>query len=98
MANLDWKNIASVLLFYVALYSFLAGFFALMLKGVMATSTGGHHTLLWTFFVMGISFGVVISLAVYVSQIQEKEKKMDEKRNHSVDLRGVLMEDALQCV
>ena len=96
----DYKNMSLVALFYVGLYSFLAGFYALMLKGVVATSTGGHDTLLWAFFVMGIIFLFVVSLTVYVSQYQEKQKLEDvpeqlPRRSYLVGLEG---SDALQCV
>mmetsp|Transcript_3847 Transcript_3847/g.9810 ORF Transcript_3847/g.9810 Transcript_3847/m.9810 type:complete len:118 (+) Transcript_3847:114-467(+) len=95
----DYKNMSLVMIFYIALYSFLAGFYALMLKGVIATSRGGNHTLLWTFFVLGILFTVVVSLAVYVSQYQEKMKNDDPpKKSHTVDLERMMREDVLHCV
>ena len=89
LPKLDYKNLAFIFLVYVALYSFLGGFFALMLKGVIATSSsrGGDDALLWTFFVVGMTFIAVVSLAVYVSQCQEKAK-VDDGQEHQTRSRS----------
>ena len=71
--KIDYKNLALVLLFYVAFYSFLYGFYMLLLEGVTATSSvGKQHTLLWTFFYLGIAFTVVVSGITLASQWAEK--------------------------
>ena len=73
--KIDYKNLALVLLFYVAFYSFLYGFYMLLLEGVTATSSvGKQHTLLWTFFYLGIAFTVVVSGITLASQWAEKKE------------------------
>ena len=72
----DYKNMISVLLFYVALYCFLAGFFTLILKGVIAQR--GGDTLLWAFFVLGVAFTLIVSITVSFSQYQEEQKKKND--------------------
>ena len=67
------KDSALVFLCYIGLYSFLAGFYFLMLKGVIASSRS-HSTLLWSFFAIGIIFSSAVSFGVYVSQTEEKNK------------------------
>ena len=72
--KIDYKNLALVLLFYLAFYSFLYGFYMLLLEGVTATSSvGKQHTLLWTFFYLGIAFTVVVSGITVASQWAEKK-------------------------
>lgn len=101
LKNLDWTNVGLVFLFYVFLYSFLAGWYSLMLLGVMATASSGH-TMLWTFFVSGVSFAVLVSLTVYVSQYQERKKLEDipeplsKRTSQLADLS--IKNDVLQCV
>lgn len=97
------KNMASVFLFYIAMYLSLAGFYALMLRGVIDTSrAGGRHTLLWTFFFSGIVFAFVVSSVVFVSQYEEKQKREDDfrepRRSYLVGLEGSPRRDVLQCV
>lgn len=73
--KIDYKNLALVLLFYLAFYSFLYGFYMLLLEGVTATSSvGKQHTLLWTFFYLGIAFTVVVSGITVASQWAEKRE------------------------
>lgn len=73
--KIDYKNLLLVLLFYVAFYSFLYGFYMLLLEGVTATSSvGKQHTLLWTFFYLGIAFTVVVSGITLASQWAEKKE------------------------
>lgn len=72
----DYKNMISVLLFYCALYCFLAGFFTLILKGVIAQR--GGDTLLWAFFVLGVAFTLIVSITVSFSQYQEEQKKKND--------------------
>jgi hypothetical protein len=72
--NFDWSNLACVLLFYLCFYSFLCGFYLLLLEGVTSTSVDGQHTLLWTFFYLGIVFTFVVSATTYASQWEEKKK------------------------
>ena len=72
----DYKNMISVLLFYVVFYCFLAGFFTLILKGVIAQR--GGDTLLWAFFVLGVAFTLIVSITVYFSQYQEEQKKKND--------------------
>ena len=73
--KIDYKNLALVLLFYLAFYSFLYGFYMLLLEGVTATSSvGKQHTLLWTFFYLGIAFAVVVSGITLASQWAEKKE------------------------
>ena len=105
LPDVDYKNMSLVMLFYIALYSFLAGFYALMLKGVMATSKDGTHTLLWTFLVLGIIFTVAVSTTIFVSQYQEKQKKKQQegdppcnRKNHTINLEGLMNDDTLHCV
>lgn len=73
--KIDYKNLAQVLLFYLAFYSFLYGFYMLLLEGVTATSSvGKQHTLLWTFFYLGIAFTIVVSGITLASQWAEKKE------------------------
>ena len=73
--KIDYKNLALVLLFYLSFYSFLYGFYMLLLEGVTATSSvGKQHTLLWTFFYLGIAFTVVVSGITLASQWAEKKE------------------------
>lgn len=72
----DYKNMISVLLFYVVFYCFLAGFFTLILKGVIAQR--GGDTLLWAFFVLGVAFTLIVSITVSFSQYQEEQKKKND--------------------
>ena len=88
-ADRDYKNVASVLMFYLALYAFLAGFYTLMLKGVMATSSSvanGSDTLLWSFFVIGVAFVLVVTVTVMISQYQEKQKVKDDAKMNDIML------------
>lgn len=88
-ADHDYKNVASVLMFYLALYAFLAGFYTLMLKGVMATSSSvanGSDTLLWSFFVIGVAFVLVVTVTVMISQYQEKQKVKDDAKMNDIML------------
>lgn len=72
--KIDYKNLALVLLFYLAFYSFLYGFYMLLLEGVTATSSvGKQHTLLWTFFYLGVAFTVVVSGITVACQWAEKK-------------------------
>ena len=94
----DYKNMGLVMLFYIGLYGILSAFFALMLKSVVDTAAHGH-TMLWSFFVMGVGFAVSVSLGVYVSQVAEKGKIEDDhapKKSHVVDVDSSM--EALQCV
>ena len=87
-ADRDYKNVASVLMFYLALYAFLAGFYTLMLKGVMATSSSvanGSDTLLWSFFVIGVAFVLVVTVTVMI-QYQEKQKVKDDAKMNDIML------------
>ena len=72
--KIDYKNLALVLLFYLAFYLFLYGFYMLLLEGVTATHVGKQHTLLWTFFYLGIAFTVVVSGITVASQWAEKRE------------------------
>ena len=72
----DYKNMISVLLFYVVFYGTLAGFFTLILKGVIAQR--GGDTLLWAFFVLGVAFTLIVSITVSFSQYQEEQKKKND--------------------
>eukprot|EP00985_Skeletonema_marinoi_P004236 scaffold1852_cov123-Skeletonema_marinoi.AAC.5 len=65
-------NLGSLLLFYVCFYSFLIGFYLLLLQGVTSTSVGEQQTLLWTFFYLGIAFVFVVSVTTYASQWEKK--------------------------
>ena len=65
-------NLGLLLLFYVCFYSFLCGFYLLLLKGVTSTPVGGQETLLWTFFYLGVTFIFMVSVATYASQWEEK--------------------------
>lgn len=65
-------NLGSLLLFYVCFYSFLIGFYLLLLQGVTSTSVGEQQTLLWTFFYLGIAFAFVVSVTTYASQWEKK--------------------------
>ena len=97
----DYKNMGLVMLFYIGLYGILSAFFALMLKSVVDTAAHGH-TMLWSFFVMGVGFAVSVSLGVYVSQVTEKGKMEESgahqapKKSHVIDVDGSM--EALQCV
>ena len=71
---IDYKNLALVLLFYLSFYLFLYGFYMLLLEGVTATHVGKRHTLLWTFFYLGIAFTVVVSGITVASQWAEKRE------------------------
>lgn len=65
-------NLGLILLFYACFYSFLCGLFLLLLKGVTSTRVGGQETLLWAFFYLGIVFILVVSVATYTSQWEQK--------------------------
>ena len=97
----DYKNMGLVMLFYIGLYGILSAFFALMLKSVVDTAAHGH-TMLWSFFVMGVGFAVSVSLGVYVSQVTEKGKMEDDSGAHHAPKKSVVDVDgsmeALQCV
>lgn len=71
----DYKNLALVLLFYLCFYSFMSGFYLLLLNGVTSTSVGKQHTLLWTFFYLGVAFTIVVSTIMYASQWEERKKR-----------------------
>ena len=66
--------------FYAIFFSFLFGFFILLLKG--AIDTDDNHTLLWTFFFFGVLFSVIVGGAVTLGvQQAQKEKEREEIEN-----------------
>ena len=64
-------NVGSLILFYFCFYSILCAFYLLLLYGVTATSAGGKHALLWTFFFLGLEFMIIIYIAMYVDAWQK---------------------------
>jgi len=70
------KDLILVLGCYTAFYTFLFGFSALLLKGVI--DTDDTDTLLWAFLVIGILFCVGIGVAIFVGSWTENTKKIKE--------------------
>mmetsp|Transcript_26507 Transcript_26507/g.39022 ORF Transcript_26507/g.39022 Transcript_26507/m.39022 type:complete len:134 (+) Transcript_26507:94-495(+) len=58
---------------YITFWSFLLGFFTLLLKG--ALDTDDSHTMLWSFLYFGIFFSALVTGSVYVGS---KEKGKDD--------------------
>lgn len=81
LKDVDYRQIASVLLFYISLYGFLAGMYALMLRGVIAE---GGETLLWAFLVVGIIFTLTVTFGVALSQRNQRreERNLDDVSKH----------------
>lgn len=77
-------NVCLLILFYFCFYSILCGFYLLLLYGVTATSAGGKHTLLWTFFFLGLVFMIIVYVAMYVDSWQ----KMLENASYDVSQNG----------
>uniref|UniRef100_A0A6U1XJS9 Uncharacterized protein n=1 Tax=Trieres chinensis TaxID=1514140 RepID=A0A6U1XJS9_TRICV len=71
------EDLALIFACYAALYSFLIGMFALMLRG--ALDTDDTHTLLWAFLVIGVLFVSFVSGAVYVGR-RKLEQNLAQKR------------------
>lgn len=80
-------DIILVLTCYTVLWSFLLGFFTLLLKG--AIDTDETHTLLWTFFWFGLMFSILVFGATKVGTFEiEREKK--EKKKAAEELQTVV--------
>lgn len=62
------QDLIFIILFYIGFFAFLAGFFVLLLMGAIATDNS--HTLLWTFFVLGVLFAIFVSGAVRMGMQQ----------------------------
>ena len=83
-----WKDLLVVILFYIVFWGFLAGFFLLLLNGVIISN--GEHTLLWTFLVIGILFVALVSGAIKLgTDAVEKDKlakRQAQKRKSIIEL------------
>ena len=75
--GLSLKDLALVIACYLAFYSFLVIFCAVLLKGAMDTSD--DSTLLWTFNFIGMLFGIAVSVAVVIGTKAQAEKKAAEQ-------------------
>jgi len=71
------KDTLLVVLCYIAFYSFLIGFCVLLLKG--AIDSDKNHTLLWTFFVLGIFFVVFVNFAIKIGRDSLEKAKIIKK-------------------
>lgn len=86
----DAEDIFLILSCYGSLWSFLIGFFALLLKG--AIDSDEHNTLLYMYLVFGVIYVSLISLAVYTGAM-EKESIAKKKAAAGIEEGDELPDD-----
>lgn len=77
--GLTTKDFILILGCYVGFYSFLFGFSALLLKGVIETNE--KHSLLWSFLVLGILFSAGLFGAIVMSTRSERTRLGDQQKS-----------------
>jgi len=72
------KDTVLMLLCYLAFWSFLIGFSALLLKGAIDSDV--NHTLLWAFFVIGILFVSFVTGSIKIGTDAVEKVRIAEKQ------------------
>jgi len=72
------KDTLIMVLCYIMFWSFLTGFSALLLKGAMDSDV--NHTLLWTFFVIGLLFVSLVMGAIMIGTDAVEKVKVAKRQ------------------
>mmetsp|Transcript_743 Transcript_743/g.822 ORF Transcript_743/g.822 Transcript_743/m.822 type:complete len:116 (-) Transcript_743:364-711(-) len=72
------KDTIMMLLCYLAFWSFLIGFSALLLKGAIDSDV--NHTLLWAFYVIGLLFVSFVTGAIKIGTDAVEKVKIAERQ------------------
>ena len=105
LCGLTTKDFFSILGCYFAFYSFLFGFSALLLKGVMETSE--KHSLLWSFLIIGILFSIGVLAAILITSRNDMMQKSgndqqscsndgDDELKKDIDVEN--QEQCIECI
>lgn len=78
---------------YFTFYSFLFGFSALLLKGVVETND--KHWLLWSFLIVGILFLIGLFLAIIITSKNEQKNANDRQSENDYD-DGLTQDDDVE--
>mmetsp|Transcript_21945 Transcript_21945/g.27147 ORF Transcript_21945/g.27147 Transcript_21945/m.27147 type:complete len:166 (+) Transcript_21945:120-617(+) len=86
------EDLGIIFTVYVVFYSFLIGFFALLLKGALDTEE--KQTILWSFFFFGVLFVALVGGGVYVN-MKKYERERNEKKGKGKEKVNETNEDML---
>ena len=76
--GLGLRDASLILGSYIAFYSSLFGFTALLLKGAVATDK--THSLLWSFAIVGVVFCIGVAIAISIGTRSRTQSENEEKR------------------